>query len=1279
MSKETLYMDAVTHALAKPTMYAGSKELDISDYHITKITDTQDGKRLIEYNGIQTINVSKALFKMVDETITNIIDSFTRIKDKKCKKEFKSKIVGDALTFINIGEGIPVHNVEVEGKMHPRPHVMLGILRSGTNLDENKERITGGTNGMGGKLVNLFSRQYTLDTYDGKTYFKQTWSNNSRNFEGRVVEQKQLPDQYVRIIFTPDYNKFFPFSAKDANLREYLESRLLDTCLYFEFMKMYDVKVYYDDKPLISHSNNFLSKFGSHIVTHSPQLSHPYSISVCVDVKKTKIDTYSIINGINVSSGTHFQVVIDKIVDYVKTKIKTKYEELFPSSKKFPSTYVTRYLSIIIIGNIANPTFDSQSKTNLDNPASVLKQHVLDIKSLELVYQAVEPLIERDVIKQLAEEHANEEENMVDVNDVQSKLIGAKISSGDDYEPAAFLHDRQNRHTPCTLIITEGLSALGMLKQMRNKGKTDKINLDPDTCGIYAIQGVTLNVRPFIRKNEKGRIIKIDPRILNNKKFMKMIQIIGLNFSYQYETDNEFQSLNYKRIDLAMDQDEDGKGNIRSLILNDFYTIWPKLFNRIGFINYWESPIVGFEYKGEYKTFTSERKFERWASENKLNSNKVKYIKGLGSNHTKQHDNLRRTYDKYLVSVYEDPKSLKSREHNLDYIHIYFGNDSNLRKIALSTKKDFESEEFINHTTKPFKSIELYQHFITDTNSFKAMTCRRMMPDLGGLNYAKRLVTYQALVNSSRNKEIYVSNLASATKQDLDYKHGDASLCDVIIGMASDYNGLHDFQILKPRGLFANRIQGMDGAAQPRYIEVIIDGKTADAIYPKADLPLLPYSKTNGQYLAPDYILPTIPMCILDNFNNISNGWKIDIYARDPYEVISYLKDAIRAGKKLINTADVIREHSTTSIKELDDLSSSYTVTTHDIKYNAATHRDIKDEPDFKVSRYKLAHATDEKYSYGKYKLINDFCIQIIELPVTKTTNIVLYGSSGGSNDPNVANVVDEKKGGKKTAKKKKTEQKKDEKEIAKLGKSVGVDITNVAKPKKIARCIVKLPEYESHSDRSDENIIDIIVKFNTSIREKHDKGELLRYLGLFKTLKPQLNLINIEGLPKTYQSYKSIFVDWFNARMDLYTKRVSFQYTENNIEIVRLQNLVRFIDVKLDKQADEDVYIKYLSENKYKPLNYPIKKHHNITIDELKLLAFNPSKANFNYLLDLTMRQKTDKYKQKLLSQIKELETENQYLKSYKNFRGDNVWLDEIAEFEKHCLIPRSSNPNYK
>jgi len=764
---------------------------------------------------------------------------------------------------------------------------------------------------------------------------------------------------------------------------------------------------------------------------------------------------------------------------------------------------------------------------------------------------------------------------------------------------------------------------------------------------------------------------------------MKMIQIIGLNFSYQYDTEYEFNTLNYKRIDLAMDQDEDGKGNIRSLILQDFYTIWPRLFNRAGFINYWESPIVGFQHRGEYKTFISERQFERWVTENKVNLAKVKYIKGLGGNDTKQHDNLRRSYNDFLVNVYEDPKSVKSREHNLDFIHIYFGNDSNLRKIALSTKKDFESSEFINHTTKPFKSIELYQHFITDTNSFKAMTCRRMMPDMGGLNYAKRLATYQALVNTTRNKEIYVSNLASAIRQDLDYKHGDSSMCDVIIGMASDYNGLHDFQILKPSGLFGNRIQGMNGAAQPRYIEVIVDGKTADAIYPKPDLALLPYSRTNGEYLAPDYILPTIPMCILDNFNNISNGWKIDIFARDPYEVLSYLKDAIKEGKKLINTMDIIREHSTTAINELDNITTQYHVTTHDVKFNTATHRDVKGEPDFKISRYRLAHDTDEKYSYGKYKLLNDFQIQITELPITKTTNIILYGSSGGANDPKQqpADQKDEKKSrgkGKNKTVAKKQEQK-DEKQIAKLGKSVGVDVSNIAKPKKQSRCIVRLPEYESHSDRSDGNTIDIIIKFNTSIREKHEKGELLRYLGLFKNLRPQLNLINIDGLPKTYQSYKSIFVEWFNARMDLYTKRVSFQFTENNIEIMRLSNLVRFIDVKLDKQADEEVYIKYLTENKYKPLNYPIKKRPNMTLDELKQLAFEPSKANFNYLLDLTMRQKTDKYKQKLVAQIKELEAENAYLKSYKNFRGDNIWLAEIEQFEKHCLIPKSSNSNYK
>jgi DNA topoisomerase-2 len=191
---ENLYLSEVDHALAKHPMYAGSKQLDTGKYHTVKLIDLPDGKRSLVYDGIRTLNSSSALFKMVDESITNIIDSFTRIKNKNCRKEFKIKITGDTLTFTNIGEGIPVHDVVVEGKTHPRPHVMLGILRSGTNLDENKERVTGGTNGIGGKLVNLFSNKYILDTYDGKTYFKQTWSNNLKLYSDRVIEQKSMPD-----------------------------------------------------------------------------------------------------------------------------------------------------------------------------------------------------------------------------------------------------------------------------------------------------------------------------------------------------------------------------------------------------------------------------------------------------------------------------------------------------------------------------------------------------------------------------------------------------------------------------------------------------------------------------------------------------------------------------------------------------------------------------------------------------------------------------------------------------------------------------------------------------------------------------------------------------------------------------------------------------------------------------------------------------------------------------------------------------------------------------
>lgn len=70
------------------------------------------------------------------------------------------------ITVRNNGKGIPVMVHRSEKKYIPE--LVLGTLLTGSNFNDTKKRLTGGTHGYGAKLSNIFSKEFTVETADKK-------------------------------------------------------------------------------------------------------------------------------------------------------------------------------------------------------------------------------------------------------------------------------------------------------------------------------------------------------------------------------------------------------------------------------------------------------------------------------------------------------------------------------------------------------------------------------------------------------------------------------------------------------------------------------------------------------------------------------------------------------------------------------------------------------------------------------------------------------------------------------------------------------------------------------------------------------------------------------------------------------------------------------------------------------------------------------------------------------------------------------------------------------
>lgn len=70
----------------------------------------------------------------------------------------------NTISVFNNGRGIPVE-IHPKEKVHV-PELIFGHLLTSSNYNDNQKKVTGGRNGYGAKLCNIFSKEFTVETAD---------------------------------------------------------------------------------------------------------------------------------------------------------------------------------------------------------------------------------------------------------------------------------------------------------------------------------------------------------------------------------------------------------------------------------------------------------------------------------------------------------------------------------------------------------------------------------------------------------------------------------------------------------------------------------------------------------------------------------------------------------------------------------------------------------------------------------------------------------------------------------------------------------------------------------------------------------------------------------------------------------------------------------------------------------------------------------------------------------------------------------------------------------
>jgi DNA topoisomerase-2 len=157
---------------------------------------------------------------------------------------------------------------------------------------------------------------------------------------------------------------------------------------------------------------------------------------------------------------------------------------------------------------------------------------------------------------------------------------------------------------------------------------------------------------------------------------------------------------------------------------------------------------------------------------------------------------------------------------------------------------------------------------------------------MDGLKPSQRKILYGAYLRGLDKDEIKVAQLAGVVSDKAAYHHGEASLMGAIIGLAQDFVGSNNINILEPLGQFGSRSLGGKDAASPRYIFTKIP-TISSLIFKKVDSPILITQEEDGMAIEPEYYAPIIPMVLVNGASGIGTGFSTDIPCYNPIDLIN--------------------------------------------------------------------------------------------------------------------------------------------------------------------------------------------------------------------------------------------------------------------------------------------------------------------------------------------------------------------------------------------------------
>jgi len=205
----------------------------------------------------------------------------------------------------------------------------------------------------------------------------------------------------------------------------------------------------------------------------------------------------------------------------------------------------------------------------------------------------------------------------------------------------------------------------------------------------------------------------------------------------------------------------------------------------------------------------------------------------------------------------------------------------------------FEDGTSIDYNQKNIR----YKDFVNkELILFSMYDNMRSIPSVcDGFKPAQRKIIYCCFKRNLVN-EIKVAQLSGYVSEHSAYHHGEQSLASTIVGMAQNFVGSNNINLLEPIGQFGSRHMGGKEAASARYIYTKMSELTR-CIFRVEDDPLMKQQIEEGQKIEPEWYLPIIPMILVNGAEGIGTGWRSTIPNYNPREIVDNIKRKLHGGE----------------------------------------------------------------------------------------------------------------------------------------------------------------------------------------------------------------------------------------------------------------------------------------------------------------------------------------------------------------------------------------------